>query len=92
MIVSAWRRPPRGDSTSSTWPEYSTTPTRLPWRVSRRAITPAKSRTRSRLRVRAVPKSTEGDRSSSSQAVISRSSRYWRTYGSPMRAVTFQSM
>ena len=55
-------------------------------------MTPAKSTTTSRLRWLAVPKSTDGDMSSSSQAVISRSSMYWRTYGVSMRAVTFQSM
>ena len=38
------------------------------------------------------PNPIDGERSSSSQAVISRSSMYWRTYGVSMRAVTFQSM
>ena len=44
------------------------------------------------LAVPAGPNRIDADRSSTSHAVSSRSSVYWRTYGSSSRAVTFQSM
>ena len=56
-------------------------PTRLPWRVSRRASTATNSAETLRLRCSPEPKSTEGLRSSRNQAAISRSSVNTRTCG-----------
>ena len=67
-------------------------PTRLPWRVSTRAMTATKPLDTASLVTSAEPKSTLPDRSSRNQAVISRSSVNWRTCGTCSRAVTFQSM
>ena len=67
-------------------------PTRLPPRVSSRAKVVASSQSTSSFGRSIGPKPIDGDRSSSSQAVSSRSSEYWRTYGVSIRAVTFQSM
>ena len=71
---------------------YSMAPTRLPWRVSRRASTATKRVRMSRLAWPCGPKWMEGLRSSRNQADISRSSVNTRTWGAFRRAVTFQSM
>ncbi len=84
----------RPGSSGSTRSPYSTAPTRLPRRVSSRAsvVTKSISTVRFWRSASAVPKSTDGLRSSRNQAVSSRSSVYSRTYGASIRAVTFQSM
>ena len=89
-----WTRPLPAGIVRWTPSPYSTAPTRLPRRVSRRASVVTKSIRTVRLRrsASAVPKSTDGLRSSRNQAVSSRSSVYSRTYGASIRAVTFQSM
>ena len=61
------------------------------WVNSRARQTASSVRTES-LPCPSAPKLIEADWSSTSQAVSSRSSVYWRTYGSSSRAVTFQSM
>ena len=78
----------------STRSPYSTAPTRLPRRVRSRASVVTKSTRTVRFwrSASAVPKSTDGLRSSRNQALSSRSSVYSRTYGRSIRAVTFQSM
>ena len=82
----------RAGSMPSTWWLYSSAPTRLPWRVSRRASTVTKPSDTDSLVRSLEPKSIEPDRSSRNQALNSRSSVNWRTCGSSSRAVTFQSM
>ncbi len=87
-------RPPAAGIVRSTSLAKVIAPTRLPRRVSRRASVAVKSISCVRLTrpSSAVPKSTEGLRSSRNQAVISRSSWYSRTCGVVVRAVTFQSI
>ena len=93
-IRSTCARPPEAGIVRSTWLANSTAPTRLPRRVSRRAIVAVKSTRTVRLSRPSsiVPKSTDGLRSSRNHAVTSRSSWYSRTCGIVVRAVTFQSM
>src|SRR6266536_1111339 len=67
-------------------------PTRLPACAKSRARQIASSASTESFPRCAAPNLIEADRSSTSQAVSSRSSVYSRTYGSSSRAVTFQSM
>ena len=89
---STCRRPPRGSMMRSIALSYSTAPMRLPSRVSSRPIVAASSTSTDSLVRSTWPKRIDDERSSSSHAVSSRSSMYWRTYGTSRRAVTFQSM
>ena len=69
-----------------------TTPSRLPRRVATWPSTRATPSATSALRRSAVPKVIEAEASSTSQVVSARSATSTRTCGSPVRAVTFQSM
>ena len=79
------RRRARGRRTSST-------PRRLPRRVATCPIASATPSATSALRRSAVPNCIDGDVSSTSQVTSTRSARLTRTCGSPVRAVTFQSI
>ena len=85
-------RPLRGGIVRSTALLYRMAPTRLPPRVSTRASVVATSISTVSFGRSVGPKPIDGERSSSSQAVSSRSSRNVRTWATSMRAVTFQSM
>ena len=90
--ASTWLRLLRGGSVSSSSLSNRIAPTWLPPRVRSRANVVASSHRTSSFGRSIGPKPIEGDRSSSSHAVSSRSSAYWRTNGVSIRAVTFQSM
>ena len=87
-------RPPAAGIVRSTSLAKNIAPTRLPRRVISRASVAVKSTSTERFcrPPSAVPKSTDGLRSSRNHAVISRSSWYSRTCGIVVRAVTFQSI
>ena len=87
-----WARPPRAGIVVTPSAVTMWAPTRLPDPSVRYATLPAATMARSRLVQRAVPKSRLGERSTSSQVSSSRSAIDSRTWGSCMRAVTFQSM
>ena len=92
VSASTWFRLLRGGSVSSSSLSNRIAPTRLPPLVRSRAKVVASSHRTSSFGRSIGPKPIEGDRSSSSHAVSSRSSAYWRTNGVSIRAVTFQSM
>ena len=74
------------------WSESSAAPTRSPLRTAAKARSAATSAARSRLTIAREPKDWEPETSTARKTVRSRSSTYFLTYGSPMRAVTFQSI
>ena len=91
-IRSAWWRPVPGRTRRAAPESYRTAPTRLPLRPSSLARTRASSVSTSCFPRPGPPTRIEAERSSTSQAVSSRSSLNSRTCGSSSRAVTFQSM
>ena len=70
----------------------SSTPSRFPRRVETCPIASATPSATSALRRSAVPKRIDGDVSSTSHVTSTRSASLTRTCGSPVRAVTSQSM
>ena len=85
-------RPCRGGIARDSSPPNVTTPSRLPRRVERCPIATATPSATSALRRSAVPNCIETDVSSTSQVTRTRSARSTRTCGSPVLAVTAQSM
>ena len=83
MSASTWFRLLRGGSVSSSSLSNRMAPTRLPPLVRSRAKVVASSHRTSSFGRSIGPKPIERDRSSSSHAVSSRSSAYWRTNGCP---------
>ena len=85
-------RPFRGGTNSSTLSVKRSRPTLSLFVVAARDKTAASSTASSRLNLLLVPKSAERLTSTTSMTVNSRSSTYLLTWGSPVRAVTFQSI
>ena len=85
-------RPCRGGSVRGLASPNETTPSRLPRRVATWPIAIATPSATSALRRSAVPNRIEGDVSRTSQVTRTRSATCTRTCGSPVRAVTFQSI
>ena len=73
-------------------PPKVSAPSRLPRRVARWPTAIATPSATSAFRRSAVPKRIDGEVSSTSQVTSTRSARWTRTCGSPVRAVTFQSI
>ena len=91
-IRRTWLRPLRGGTSDSTRSVKSRSPTLSLLVVAAKDMTAANSTANSRLNRFLVPKSPDPLTSTTSMAVSSRSSMKLFTYGSPVRAVTFQSM
>ena len=87
-----WSLPPRAGTIWLPSGPASTAPMRLPVRWVRKPTAAAADTARSRFSHQAVPKSRLGDSSARIQHSSSRSAMVSRTWGSVIRAVTFQSM
>ena len=85
-------RPCLGGSARGSSSPKVTTPSLFPRRVATWPSAIATPSATSALRRSAVPNCIEGEVSSTSQVTSTRSARCSRTCGSPVRAVTFQSM
>ena len=85
-------RPWRTGSTVGSGPPKVSVPRRFPRRVERWPTAIATPSATSAFRRSAVPKRIDGEVSSTSQVTSTRSAWWTRTCGSPVRAVTFQSI
>ena len=83
---------PRRDARAARSSPNATRPSRLPRRLARWPSASATPSATSALRRSAVPNAIDGETSSASQVTSTRSARSTRTCGSPVRAVTFQSI
>ncbi len=90
--ASTCLRPLRGGTNTSTSSVKPIRPTRSLLRIAEKAKVAARRATRLRLSKSRLPRSRLADMSTTSMTVSSRSSANSLTCGSPVRAVTFQSI
>src|SRR5512139_624239 len=91
-MARAWSTPFRGGTKRSIRSVKRSAPTRSLFLTAAKASSAASSAIRSRFVRYFDPKACDGETSRRRRTVRSRSSTYFFTWGTPVRAVTFQSM